>query len=265
MKNKQFDSIIRNKLHGYSIEPSEGANSLIISAIKHKRRIRLFKKISIAASLLVAFALTTYMIESDGLVNDVITDDATIIDTHEPSLKEEMPGSERITIVAADPDNAHEESLKSENKEITHDNLAVNGINKSIKPDEQALNERDITQNDNEQMIAAEASRESEIPDTLRNEILFMTTLEFEPLSIPDQERVEEMVVESPEVMKKITIEYIASGTVTKRSKVKKMYEKLENLKTPDEMLADIRTIKDQLFALEFIKKDKEDKTQNKE
>jgi hypothetical protein len=65
----------------------------------------------------------------------------------------------------------------------------------------------------------------------------------------------------------KITIEYIASGSKRKRSggsrsQIGEFYSKMNKLVYPDEVLSDIRSLKDQLFALEFISR-KSIQTQN--
>ncbi len=56
-----------------------------------------------------------------------------------------------------------------------------------------------------------------------------------------------------------ISIEYIPSGTQKNQDnlKVKELYDKMNNLVYPEEVLGDIRSFKDQLFAFEFIKERK--------
>ena len=60
----------------------------------------------------------------------------------------------------------------------------------------------------------------------------------------------------------KITIEYIASGNKDTQSESKRsnFYSKLAKMKTMDEVLGDIRTYKDRLFALDFKKEEKVNK-----
>jgi hypothetical protein len=65
----------------------------------------------------------------------------------------------------------------------------------------------------------------------------------------------------------KITIEYIASGSKTHKTGISKthlgeFYSKMNKLVYPEEVLGDIRSLKDQLFALEFINR-KSTQTQN--
>jgi hypothetical protein len=57
----------------------------------------------------------------------------------------------------------------------------------------------------------------------------------------------------------KITIEYIASGNKDTQSESKRsnFYSKLDNMKTMNEVLGDLRSYKDRLFALDFKKEEK--------
>ena len=57
----------------------------------------------------------------------------------------------------------------------------------------------------------------------------------------------------------KITIEYIASGNkdTQSKSKRKSFYSKLDNMKSVDEVLGDLRSYKDRLLALDFKKEEK--------
>jgi hypothetical protein len=65
----------------------------------------------------------------------------------------------------------------------------------------------------------------------------------------------------------KITIEYIASGKSKGQSETdrKKFYSKMDNMKSVNEVLGDIRTYKDRLFALDFKKENKTKGEENSE
>ena len=78
---------------------------------------------------------------------------------------------------------------------------------------------------------------------------------------VADPDILEEDQVREPV---KITIEYIASGKKDEQSESKRrnFYSKLDNMKTMNEVLGDLRSYKDRLFALDFKK---EEKVNNKE
>jgi hypothetical protein len=89
------------------------------------------------------------------------------------------------------------------------------------------------------------------------------------PEAIPGRDPADIKTIQENEPMK-ITIEYIASsakgkGSVTPKTQVGELYSRMNKLVYPDEILGDIRSLKDQLFALDFINRKSNNTQNNKE
>jgi len=264
MERNNLESLFKDKLEGLVIEPSNGARERFARKIQYQRRSVLVKRFSIAASiLLLTFAgiFSFRIFETDkidlskGEAFNAGNESEIAVLKNVPSPRSITPGQseDRITENTIAINLRNSSSGKSEIN--ANGNLAaIAQGNKDLemdpKIDMEGLAGNDQKYND---LIAGQEDESAYIEYFVADPDL-MVDEQIEEVSTVDQER---------EPMK-ITIEYIASGEKDKQSESKRsnFYSKLDNMKTMDEVLGDIRTYKDKLFALDFKK---EEKVNNKE
>jgi hypothetical protein len=262
MKNNSLERILRQKLEDLRIEPSSQARDLVYKKIRKRGRIILYRRLSIAAGItLICSAGFFYLRPADR--QDVAVQEESSVSTPEEINEEFQPDTavgelsenipEAVTrdkpqteppVVNQVQENEHDPSLEEKQAgEITADPLdrepAVLANKKSGEmTDSGSFISESATQ-------AAPAVLESLPAES--NPLTETKSAELIPESSGQEAGVEPV---------KITIEYIASGSGRSREKtgqnsVREIYSKM----SPEAVIGDFRTLKDQFFALEFINK----------
>ncbi len=262
MERNNLENLFKDKLEGLVIEPSNEARERFARKIQYRSRSVLIKRFSIAASILLftfAGIFSFRIFETDkidlskGEAFNAGNESAIAVLKNVPNPRSITPGQGEDPI----PDNEVVISLRDSSpgnsQTDANGNLAaIAQGNEDIEMDPE-IDMEGLAGADQEydELTAGQEDKNAYIeyfvadPDLMDH---------VEEVSTADQER---------EPMK-ITIEYIASGDKGKQSESKRsnFYSKLDNMKTMDEVLGDIRTYKDKLFALDFRK---EEKVNNKE
>jgi hypothetical protein len=264
MERNRLENLFKDKLEGHVLEPSIEARDRFQGMIQRKRRIVMIKRIGIAASIFLftfagIYSFRTYNTDKVDLAEGEFFDTAygtemAIVNVApEPgsifSGEEEkaVPESEMAdNIKSLSGEGSSTENSKSGNIE-NHASMVQAGENDRIKSETVP---QDLLADDQEyEQLTEEEVEESSYIEYLVADPDIMVDEQSRDISTEDQVR---------EPMK-ITIEYIASGNRDTQSESKRsnFYSKLDKMKTMDEVLGDIRTYKDRLFALDFKKEEK--------
>jgi len=264
MERNNLEGLFKDKLEGLVIEPSNGARETFARKIQYRRRNVLLKRFSIAASILLFTFAGIYsfrILETDkidfsmGEAFDSGYESENAVLKNVPNPRSITPGQSEVPI----PENEIAINLRNSSpgkSEINaNGNLAAKAQgNEDIEMDPKIdLEGLAATDQEYEELIAGQEDKSAYIE-------YFVT----DPDLVVDEQVVEVSTVDQEPEPMKITIEYIASGVKGKQSESKRnnFYSKLDNIKTMDEVLGDIRTYKDKLFALDLRK---EEKINNKE
>ena len=255
-----MDQMIRRKLADHIESPSENATIRMMEAIQLRRNRTLMRKWSIAASVLLVLGLVSYFTVTFNPTTEPV---AIQLQVEEPGAAIDqnfLPPDEAPAVQGDDPvlsDRVMLAGSENQGHAVDHyepiyenENLETTSGVKKVESDKVALSE----------ILAAEAQG---VTDSLVSRPLLIAQAPERLPEMVNEVMVEEPNSESPVLKKKVVIEYKSSSAVANNSKLRKMYERLDNMKSADEMLADLRTMKDQFFAFEFIRKDKDLNNQN--
>ncbi len=262
MKNKSLEQIFREKLGELKIEPSERAIDVFNKKLKSRGRIVLIRKLSVAAGLFL-IGLIAVLYFNPG--------------AEKVSLQQEIrnpyevqPTQDNSEINPVNPDTTTETlatypqlSAKKQNTAIEDDNHSESLLTHSeiMKSDPAILPEK------NETLYRKQSK---EILDTLGNlsdytngTRGFLSGVNEDSMNLQSDLSglIASRQMEDRKPVK-ITIEYFSSGSkdmdsITHKSRIRALYAKMNELVYPDDVLGDVRSFKDQLFTLDFIKRDK--------
>ncbi len=266
MERNRIENLFKDKLDGFGLEPSTEARDKFQRMIHSRRRKVMIRRIVIAASIfLFAFAgiysfktLNTDKVDlAEGEFFDTSYGIEMAIENEVQEPGSIIPGEDEKTIPKSEmanhikspsnggssTENSKSDNIKSyaviaqadENEKLKSDTDPPGSVGDDQEYDQ--LSEEQNAENSYIEYFVAD-------PDIMEDE-------QSKNISIEDQVR---------EPMK-ITIEYIASGNKDTQSESKRsnFYSKLNKMKTMDEVLGDIRTYKDRLFALDFKREEKVD------
>jgi len=268
MKNKVLEKIFQEKLRDLRLEPSERAKNLVYQKIKKRGRIILYKRFSIAASMVLISSIGIFYFltgtKNVGFVQEKVENPGT----------EEIYENKDINVGIS----SSQENETPVDKEIRSNPLRVNEdnpANSEISNKDRTHSER-LVENTKPEIVTTQDS----LRDVSSGSLLTYDTVSASEAGIalaPDaighsRNYTETVASGSPEEREplKITIEYIASGSRGKtspdqKSHVGELYSKMNQLVYPEEVMGDIRTFKDQLFAFDFINVRKIETQKNKE
>jgi hypothetical protein len=264
MERNKLEGLFKNKLEGYILEPSIDARDRFQGLIQRKRRKILIRRIGIAASVLLFTFTGIYSFRV--LNTDKI--DLTKGESLDAGYGAEMAIVNKIPDPGSIPMDEDErtvpESEMAYNIENPSDGGSSTESSKSVYNDNYAI----ITQAGGNAKIQSDTDQSSSVSEDPEYERLteeqdeessYIEYFVADP-DIKEDEKSKNLTSEDQthEPMK-ITIEYIVSGNKDTQSESKRsnFYSKLDNMKTMDEVLSDIRTYKDRLFALDFKKEGK--------
>jgi len=259
MERNKIEGLFKDKLEGLAIEPSSEARERFAGKIQYQRRRVLIKRIGIAASILLFTFAGIYsfkIFETDkidlakGESFNTRYDSEIAILNEVPSLRSIPPGQNENPVLDYEMANSMEYSLTRNSEISTSGRISSNsqeneGININPQTDQEGFVGTD---QENNELIGGQVEESTYIE-------YFVADSEI----LVNEQAEEVVLVDQPREPMKITIEYITSGDGGKQSELKRsnFYSKLDNMKTMDEVLGDIRTYKDKLFALDFKKEEK--------
>ena len=271
MKNNSLERILRQKLEDLQIEPSSQARDLVYQKIRKRGRIILYRRISIAAGIMLVLSAGFFYLRPAEMQDVGVQEESSaaspgaVIEKHQPDatagkLTENTTEAEtrdnaqtETPIVNRVLEKDHDSSLK---KKQAGDATADP---RDRKPD--VLAHKNSGEMADSGSIIAESPMKAApgVHEDLTAEIYPLT--EIEAAQVIPESSGQDARVESV----KITIEYIASGSGrtrenSSRNSVRELYSKVN----PEAVIGDIRTFKDQLFALEFINKRSDEKETEK-
>ena len=263
MENRYLEHLFKDKLSGMVIEPSAAAREVISKKIGLIKQRILVRRISIAASILLLATVGILAFWPDKAEKaDLTHDDSMILDQ-----PENIAESNDVTIAA----------LSEEEKDLTDGELDLDlQTHGDIPTQTESISEMSVQEyadidrlpsqeeglavmEESETNIEQSGETVQIVTDHIEKDVYVEYTLEDPEMIDQPQEKQYEPV--------KITIEYIASGKNREQTEDdrKKFYSKLDNIKSVDEVLGDIRTYKDRLFALDFKKENKVKDEENPE
>lgn len=273
MKNKSLETIFRQKLENLRIEPTDRAKNLILQKIKKRGRIILYRRLSVAASILLVTSLGIIYLMPGINNTSLIQQKEAIGEIRDLSQEKDTPEKREVSkvpqVTQSLPRNNTEEQPMERVEEVK-----AGGAEES---DHVISNNAGEYKNISLALISKEKSEQFPVPDSLHIASLkdqpslnISPGLEKKPDSLLDEiHHTDQVAVETKKDNEpmKITIEYIASGSKKNvpRNPITHaggLYSKVNKLVYPDEILGDLRSLKDQLFALDFINR-KSNETQN--
>lgn len=273
MKDKSLESIFREKLEDLRIDPSDRAKNLIQQRIKKRGRIILYRRLSIAAGIALIMSIGLFYFMPWEKRNSVVDHQVLPEDKSESIFHKDTPVQKEIP----------ERVLSQTENERKEPGKRASGVIEPVKPNPENSQNESMIQRERpapQTTLAGITSNKKDPADTLQLasaeiQISAETPNSQELYSLSGEEQkfssdtVDDVSGEKEEPMK-ITIEYIASGTKksksdTSRSQLGEFYSKVNKLVYPEEVLGDIRSLKDQLFTLEFINRKSTHTQNNKE
>ncbi len=274
MKDKSLESVFRHKLEDFSIEPSARAKDLIRQRINKRGRIILYRRLSVAASIVVITVMGVFYLIPDHkeitLAEQRDTPDKKqdlVVNEDTTEIKKIAEVQKSVQSRTGTGDDQKSQSTRNSEREVP----AKSNQNETEKPE---IRDKEV-----HFPMAVTAEEKSDIPDSIQiaspgdlllpdNRFTEITEDTGEdPMRLSEVSAGQSAAAEKP---LKITIEYIASGSKGKRSgnpktQAGELYSKVNKLVYPNEVLGDIRSLKDQLFALEFINRKSTHTQNNKE
>ena len=260
MERNNLEGLFRDKLGGMVIEPSNEATGRFARKIQHHRRSIIIKRFSIAAIILLFLFAGMYSI-------GIFDTDRIDLSKGEFSGASFEPGIAILKDVPdprglnEDPVVQNEIALIKENFSTTSSAITTAGNPSPIAGENADI---DISAGIENESFAVFDQENEELISGQTDENAYIEYFVADPDLVTNEQAEKDVLVGQERKPVKITIEYIASGQKDNPSDKKRgnFYSKLDNLKTMDEVLGDIRTYKDKLFALDFRK---EEKVNNKE
>jgi hypothetical protein len=269
MERNKIEGLFKDKLEGYVLEPSNEARERFQGMIQSKKRRVLIMRIGIAASvLLFAFAgiysfrtLNTEKVDlTEGESSDVgYNAEIAIVD--EVAGPGSIPSGEDEK---ATKENEMANIIKNSTAESSSSRNSPSGNSQFDTSQSYAI----MAQGAENEKLKSEKDHQSSVGDDqeyeqlIENQVEESTYIEYfvaTPENIDDEQSKDKATEDQVREPMKITIEYIASGNKDKQSETKRsnFYSKLDNMKTMNEVLGDLRSYKDRLFALDFKKEEK--------
>ena len=259
MERNKIESLFKDKLEGLTIEPSNEARERFEGKIQYQRRRVMIKRISIAASILLLMFAGIYSIrifETDK-IDLSMGESFDAGDGSEIAILNEVPGPR------SNPPEQNENPALDEETVINMEYSSTrNSELSTVRNISQNAEENEINNIDPEAGAEEFVGTDQEYDESIARQVEKSTYIEYF-VADPDMLKNEQSEHVSPSDQQaepmKITIEYIASGDKSRQSESKRsnFYSKLDNMKSVDEVLGDIRTYKDKLFALDFKKEEK--------
>lgn len=273
MKDKSLESIFRKKLEDLRIEPSDQAKGLIRQRIKKRGRIVLYRRLSIAAGILLIVTIGLIYLLPQEKKNPVVNQldlpgkQPGSASSEEAQFQHEMP---KMVPSKTDTERGVSGSMEAEKRDPVKLTPEVNRGEDKIR-EEVPVPPTHLADRNAETASPVDSTQyaSEDSPNYLGSP--FPQELANLPVDGPAR-LMTEVHEASPgkEEPVKITIEYIASGSKTRKQGASKtqlgeIYTRMNKLVYPEEVLGDIRTLKDQLFALEFINRKSTHTQNNKE
>lgn len=264
MERNRMESLFKDKLEGYVLEPSMEARDRFQGMIQRKRRKVIIRRISIAASILLftfagIYSFRTYNTDKVDLAEGDFFDTASgsemAIVNEVPQPASIFPGEDEKTIPESEMANIIKSSVDGG---LSTENSKSGNIEKDVIMAQ--AGERELFKSETDHQVSV--GNDEEYEQLIEEQVKESNYIEYF-VADPDIMSVEQSGDISSEDQAhepmKITIEYIASGSKDTQSESKRsgFYSKLDKMKTMDEVLGDIRTYKDRLFALDFKKEEK--------
>ena len=255
MKADRLEKLYREKLYDLKIEPSEKAAKLFDERLSAKVRKLWVTRISIAASVLLVAVTGALLIFPDQEQN-FISERSNVAEGYITQGTSENTGEtgqkESYEIAAVkENDRAGSGPVELKNKKKTQ-SIEDEEADKELIPQPESITKSPELAVGIKDPLAEKTGNPDELMEQDTKQETIMAN--------------KDMPGNKPPV--KITIEYIAgnskSGADTNPKKIMKtFYSNVNNLLYPDEVLGDIRSLKDQLFALD-LKNENKSETQNK-
>jgi hypothetical protein len=259
MERNKIESLFKDKLEGLIIEPSNEARERFAGKIQYQRRRVMIKRISIAASILLFMFAGIYSIgifQTDK-IDLSMGESFDAGDGSEIAILNEVPGPQ------SNPQEQNENPIFDEETAINMEYSSTrNSETGTVGNISQNLEGNEIKNIYPSTDIEVSVGMDQEYDESITRQVEESTYIEYF-VADPDMLKNEQSEHVSPADQQaepmKITIEYIASGDKSRQSETKRsnFYSKLDNMKSVDEVLGDIRTYKDKLFALDFKKEEK--------
>ncbi len=239
IKDNKIDFLFRNKLEDLAFEPSEEAKEKIAEFISRRRNKTYYKRLAVAAGIIVVLSCSYLLTKIE-----LVPDKKSLADLKSSSvMQENITGVQSIH--PPQPANTRKENTPAVKKHEILPQVQKNGkpevkkqkdeINSLNAPDRETAETKNVEPLDNRSL--------GESPDS--------------HLSTPGTVAVLNEI--KPVITKRapVSIEYISNSNKEKNSKVSELLEKAKEL-GKDVNLGEIRDLKDQLFALDFIKQKKD-------
>jgi hypothetical protein len=264
MENKKLDQLFTDKLGGMEIIPSASAQEVFARKVGLIKQRILMRRLGIAASISLLFIAGIYAFWPGKAEKVDLSHEGSLIPDHSMNIADSKDVPVPVMSSEAEDVLADGEFVLDSNPELgikTHED-AESFVASEQDPVPERLPEQ------SEAMAALDGRNTGAIAQVNATEVMSSEQAKegvYIEYVIEDQAKEGQSPAKQYEPVK-ITIEYIASGknpdlgrangkqTETDR---KQFYTKLDNMKSVDEVLGDIRTYKDRLFALDFKKENK--------
>jgi len=277
MENRKLEQLFKDKLSGMVIEPSPTAQDVFAKKIGLIKQRIMIRRISIAASILLLAVVGIYAFLPGRIEKVDLTQG-------ESSAKDEPQGIAGKNNVPLPLISSEKEAIIPDDQIDLENETSGNMEEHSIAISEVTIQEDTDPDQHGSGIEALAVSEDTEIVVKQTDDT---KTLEADRVdegvhieyAIADPANGDQLLEKQYEPVK-ITIEYIASGKgpadghtgsavgwtgptdgqageEQSEADRKKFYSKLDNMKSVDEVLGDIRTYKDRLFALDFKKENK--------
>lgn len=273
MKDKSLELIFREKLEDLRIEPSDQAKDLIHQRIKKRGRIILYRRLSIAAGIILIMTVGLFYLLPREKTNPIANQLEMPEDKSGPVSPGDTPVRKEMPVTALSKGDTEMEVPRPRDAE----KIEPADLTKEVRRDEEMNREKEPARGP--QLV--EGIDEKRGPADSYPAVAVEPQVLPENTSVPESDQLpgEDPVFLSDEVEEssagkeepvKITIEYIASGSKsrkpgTSKTQLGEFYSRMNKLVYPEEVLGDIRSLKDQLFALEFINRKSTNTQNNKE
>lgn len=270
MENKNLENLFRKRLAGMVIEPSAQANEAFEGRLKRRQQRILYRRISIAASIILmvmAGAIGFFpgdqereeIAEQSSVVNkpsnDMVASQDEVLPENNESSIEDMLEDKGAPVAPASKEKSDPPAGKDDPIDTRSSDAGGAHVEKDayLAENKEMPGTIQVATPSGEPLTAERGPSDiSQLPDVTPQEPL---------IAGEDKEYGEDVLEDNagyngPEQTKpvKITIEYIAAGSNDQKSRtrLREFYSKMDNLKGVDEVLGDFREYKDRLFALEF-------------
>jgi len=257
MGRNNLEDLFRDKLDGLVIEPSDVAREKFTRKIQYKRRSVLLKRFSIAASILLFVFAGIYSFSILNTSKIDLSKGQAFDSGYEFEIADlkNVPSPRTITPVQS-------EDFITENAKafkLRNSTTGIQGINQNVNLASRAQGDEGLEMDPEIDGLAGTDQGHGELIAAKETQSTYIEYFVPDPDLVVDDQGEEVTKVDREREPMKITIEYIASGEKGRQSESKRsnFYSKLDNMKTMDEVLGDIRTYKDKLFAFDFRKEEK--------